>query len=179
MLQVALDAEIDEHPKQYSHLLDDDGHRAVVRNGRGPERTVLTRIGSLEISRPRVDERKVAAVAEYEPFTSPILPQFLRRTLTLEGTLATLYLKGISSNDFPAALAGILGAGAAGLSATIITRLKQVWESEYDELQRRPLDSKENAYIWADGNHFNLRLEEERSCILVVVRSNFRGEKEL
>jgi transposase-like protein len=179
MLQAALEAEVDEHLRRFSHLKDEETHQAVVRNGHAPERTVLTGVGPLQIRRPRVDERKVVDEEDHEPFSSAILPRFLRRTPTLEGTMATLYLKGISSNDFPTALAGILGEGAAGLSATTITRLKQVWEGEYDEWRTKPLDSKEYAYIWVDGIYFNVRLEEERSCILVVVGSNFQGQKEL
>ena len=179
MLQAALEAEVDEHLEKFSQMRDEEGHQSVVKNGHGPERTVLTGAGPLQIRRPRVDERKAVGDENHEPFSSAILPRFLRRTPTLEGPLATLYLKGISSNDFPTALAGILGEGAAGLSATTITRLKQVWEREYDEWRTRDLKTKEYAYIWVDGIHFNVRLEEERSCILVVIGANFNGEKEI
>jgi transposase-like protein len=151
----------------------------VVRNGHAPKRTILTGVGPVTVTRPRVDERKARGQEEHEVFSGAILPRFLRRTPTLEGALATLYLKGISTNDFPTALAAILGQGALGLSATTITRLKRVWEQEYEGWRKRPLDSTEYAYIWADGIYVNVRLEEQRSCILVVVGANFEGHKEL
>jgi putative transposase len=179
VLQAALEAEVEEHLKKYSCLRDEEGQRVVVGNGHAPERTILTGVGPVSVRRPRVDERKANGMQEHEPFSSAILPRFLRRTPTLEGALATLYLKGVSTNDFPAALEAILGDGAKGLSATTISRLKRVWEGEYDRWRKRPVGSTAYAYLWADGVHFNVRLEDERSCILVVIGANFRGEKEL
>lgn len=132
MLQAALEEEVREHLARFCELRDEQGQRLVVSNGHAPPRTILTGVGPLEISRPRLEERTAKGKAGHEPFTSAILPRFLRRTPTLEGALATLYLKGVSTNDFPTALAAILGEGATGLSATTISRLKRVWEREYD-----------------------------------------------
>ncbi len=112
-------------------------------------------------------------------FSSTILPRFLRRSPSLEGGLATLYLKGVSTNDFSTALQAIMGEAAGGLSATTISKLKQVWEAEYEAWHKRPLESKEYAYLWGDGVYFNVRLEEEKSCILVVIGANYQGKKEL
>ena len=179
VLQAVLEAEVEEHLSRYRDLQDRVGRQAVVRNGHAPQRTILTGVGPVTVTRPRVDGRKAKGQEEHEPFSSAILPRFLRRTPTLEGALATLYLKGISTNDFPTALAAILGQGASGLSATTITRLKRVWEQEYEGWRKRPLDSAEYAYIWADGIYVNVRLEEQRCCILVVVGANFEGHKEL
>jgi putative transposase len=179
VLQAALEAEVEEHLGRYRDLQDKAGRQAVVRNGHAPQRTILTGVGPVTVTRPRVDERKAKGQEEHEVFSSAILPRFLRRTPTLEGALATLYLKGISTNDFPTALAAILGQGASGLSAATITRLKRVWEQEYEGWRKRPLDSAEYAYLWADGIYVNVRLEEQRSCILVVVGANFEGHKEL
>jgi len=179
VLQAALEAEVEEHLKKYRGVRDEEGRRVVVSNGHAPERTILTGVGPVSVRRPRVDERKANGLPEHEPFSSTILPRFLRRTPTLEGALATLYLKGVSTNDFPTALAAILGDGAKGMSATTISRLKRVWEGEYDRWRRRPLGSTAYAYLWADGVHVNVRLEDDRSCILVVIGANYRGEKEL
>jgi len=179
VLQAALEAEVEEHLNRYRDLQDKAGRQAVVRNGHAPQRTILTGVGPVTVARPRIDERKAKGTEDHEEFSSGILPRFLRRTPTLEGALATLYLKGISTNDFPTALAAILGPGASGLSATTITRLKRVWEQEYEGWRKRPLDSAEYAYLWADGIYVNVRLEQERSCILVVVGANFEGHKEL
>ena len=179
MLQAALEAEVEEHLSCYLDLQDKAGRQAVVRNGHAPQRTILTGVGPVTVAGPRVDERKAKGQEDHEVFSSAILPRFLRRTPTLEGALATLYLKGISTNDFPTALAAILGQGASGLSAATISRLKRVWEQEYEGWRKRPLDSAEYAYLWADGIYVNVRLEEERSCILVVIGANFEGHKEL
>ncbi|MGA2641705.1 MAG: IS256 family transposase [Spirochaetia bacterium] len=178
-LQAALEAEVEEHLARYEHLRDRDGRRAVVNNGHAPERTILTGVGPVVVRRPRVDERGVNGKDGHQPFTSAILPRFLRRTPTLEGALTTLYLKGVSTNDFSTALAAILGEKAAGLSAATISRLKRDWEKEYEQWRKRPLGSTEYAYLWADGVYFNVRLEDERSCILVVIGGNYKGEKEL
>ena len=179
VLQAALETEVEEHLARYQHLRDGQGRKAVVSNGHAPERTILTGVGPVVVRRPRVDEREVQGQAGHEPFSSAILPRFLRRTPTVEGTLATLYLKGVSTNDFATALEAILGPKAVGLSATNISRLKRVWEAEYEAWRKRPLECNEYAYLWADGVYFNVRLEDERSCILVVVGGNYRGEKEL
>ncbi len=179
VLQAALEAEVEEHLARYRALEDREGRRVVVRNGHAPARTILTGVGDVEVRRPRLDERRAEGGAGHERFASGILPRFQRRTPTLEGALAALYLKGVSTNDFPTALAAILGEGAAGLSATTISRLKKGWEREYEGWRQRSLEGQEYAYIWADGVHFNVRLEEDRTCILVVVGANYRGEKEL
>ena len=179
LFQAALEAEVEEHLNRFEHLKDAEGHQTVVRNGHAPRRLILTGVGPVAVRRPRIDEREAKGQGGHQRFTSGILPRFLRRSPTLEGALATLYLKGISTNDFGAALAAIMGEGAAGLSASTISKLKQVWEAEYEAWRKRPLESKQYAYLWADGVYFNVRLEEQRSCILVVIGANYQGKKEL
>ena len=61
------------------------------------------------------------------------------------------------------------GANAPGLSATNIVRLKDSWEQEHKTWSHRDLSGKRYVYFWADGLHVNVRLDEERSCILVLV----------
>lgn len=179
LLQAALEAEVDDHLNRYEDLRDEDGHQVVVRNGHAPRRLVLTGVGPVAVRRPRVDERAAKGEQGHHIFTSSILPRFLRRSPSLEGGLATLYLKGVSTNDFSTALQAIMGEAAAGLSASTISKLKQVWEAEYGAWRKRPLESEEYAYLWADGVYFNVRLEEEKSCILVVIGANYQGKKEL
>jgi transposase-like protein len=179
LLQAALEAEVDEHLSRYQDLQDENGHQAVVRNGHAPRRLVLTGVGPVAVRRPRIDERAAKGSRGHQMFTSAILPRFLRRSPSIEGGLATLYLKGVSTNDFSTALQAIMGERAAGLSASTICKLKQIWETEYDAWRRKPLDSKEYPYLWADGVYFNVRLEEEKSCILVVIGANYQGKKEL
>ncbi|MBV8267048.1 MAG: transposase, partial [Planctomycetaceae bacterium] len=97
-----------------------------------------------------------------EKFNSAILPPYLRKTKSIEELIPWLYLKGISTGDFAEALQALLGPEAPGLSATTITRLKAVWEAEHQAWARRSLAGKRYVYVWADGVHFNIRLEEGR-----------------
>ena len=112
-------------------------------------------------------------------FTSAILPRYLRRAKSLEDLLPWLYLKGISTGDFGEALAALLGSSAPGLSASTITRLKEVWGVEAERWQRRDLTAKRYVYFWVDGIYFSARMEEEKQCILVIVGATDKGQKEL
>jgi putative transposase len=38
---------------------------------------------------------------------------------------------------------------------------------------------KQHVYLWADGVHFNIRLDEDRQCILVLMGATIDGKKEL
>jgi transposase-like protein len=153
------------------------GRRQVVRNGHLPKRTITTGIGPIEVRQPRVHDRRPAD--EAEPFSSKILPPYLRKTKSVEELIPWLYLKGVSTGDFSEALTALLGPDAPGLSATTVTRLKQVWEDEQQAWSRRSLTDKEYVYVWADGVHFNIRLEEDRQCILVLMGATADGRKEL
>ena len=112
-----------------------------------------------------------------EKFTSKIRPPYLRKTKSIEDLSPWLYLKGISTGDFPQALASLLGPDAAGLSATTVTRLKSHWEDEHGDWSRRSLEGTPYVYAWADGIHFNIRLEEDRQCILVLMGATPEGKK--
>lgn len=174
MLAQAIEAEVAAYIDHHQHLLDEQGHRLVVRNGHLPERAVLTGAGPLHIKKPRVDDRR-----DGERFTSSILPAYMRRSPSLDALIPALYLKGISTGDFTDALTSILGEGAAGLSATNIVRLKEVWQQEYDEWTKRDLSTKHYVYLWADGIYFNVRLTPERPCLLVLIGATKEGKKEL
>ena len=177
MLAQAIDAEVSEWIDGHAHLTDERGHRQVVRNGYLPQRTIITGVGPLEVQQPRVLDRR--SQAEAEPFSSKILPPYLRKTKSLEELIPWLYLKGVSTGDFGEALQALVGPRAEGLSASAVTRLKQGWEQEYDDWSRRSLEGKEYVYVWADGIHFNVRLEEDRQCILVLMGARVDGHKEL
>ena len=72
-----------------------------------------------------------------------------------------------------------MGKDAAGLSATNITRLTASWEKEYTAFRQRDLAGREYVYVWVDGVHFNIRLEDDRLCALVMIGARPNGEKEL
>jgi len=177
MLQQALEIEIEEYLQKHSQT-DENGHRLVVRNGYHPEREIVTGIGPMSVKAPRIDNRKADPDRE-NPFTSSILPRYLRKLPSIDNLLPVLYLKGVSTNGFRDALASILGEGAKGLSAANIVRLKKSWEEDFDAWNHRSLSNKKYAYIWVDGIHFNIRLEDDRCCILVIIGADEDGNKEL
>jgi transposase-like protein len=142
-----------------------------------PERTITTGIGDVAVQQPRVHDRRPDG--KREKFTSAILPPYLRKTKSIEELIPWLYLKGVSTGDFNEALAALLGPEAKGLSASTVMRLKGIWEQEYQEWNQRDLTGKQYVYIWADGVYFNIRLEDGRQCILVLMGATAEGKKEL
>src|SRR5262245_28067666 len=173
MLQKAIENEVAEYLREREGQKDEQGKQQVVRNGFLPQREILTGVGKLEVKQPRVRHRQGGQ------FSSNILPPYMRRVASLDALIPALYLRGVSTGDFGEALEAILGPQAGGLSATNIVRLKAGWEEEYKAWKKRDLSQKRYLYLWADGVHFNVRLEEERTCILVVIGALEDGTKEL
>lgn len=181
MLQAAVEAEIEAFLEEHSGRRDAQGRRLVVRNGRLPSREVMTGAGQLEVSQPRVRDNSPAKEDRVQ-FSSKILPPYLRRSQSVNELIPWLYLKGISSGDFGDALKALVGEQAAGLSANTVVRLKEQWSTEYEQWCRRDLSGKQYVYVWADGIHVNVRLEDDarkRQCILVVMGATADGTKEL
>lgn len=177
-LQKAIEDEVAEYVDGHRQLLDAGGHRLVVRNGHKPPRTILTGVGPIEVTQPRVDDRRVDENGVRFRFTSKILPPYLRKTRTIEELVPWLYLKGISSNDMGDALMH-LGFDGRGLSATSVVRMKELWAGEQENWSRRDLSGKRYVYIWADGLYFGVRLSDERPCVLVIMGATEDGTKEL
>jgi len=177
MLTTAIEAEVTAWIESHRHLQDCRGHRQVVRNGYLPERSITTGVGPVKIRQPRVHDRRTHG--EAEPFSSKILPPYLRKTRSIEELLPWLYLKGISTGDFNEALSALVGPECPGLSASTVTRLLEGWQAEYHEWSKRSLQDKHYVYLWVDGVHFNIRLEEDRQCILVLMGATDDGRKEL
>lgn len=178
MLQRALEMEVDLFLEQYQYILDDEGNRQVIRNGHHKTRKIVTGAGAIEIMSPRVDDRVLTAHNESR-FSSSIIPPYLRRTKNIDELLPVLYLKGISTGDFGEALENILGKNVIGLSAQNIVRLKSVWQEEYVQWAKRDLSNKEYVYWWVDGIHFNVRLDDDRQCVLVIIGARRDGVKEI
>jgi len=177
MLATAIETEVAEWVAEREHLRDEHGHRQVVRNGRLPKRQITTGVGPIEVEQPRVRDNRPPGARE--KFTSKLLPPYLRKTRSIEELLPWLYLKGISTGDFNEALQSLLGGECPGLSASTITRLIQQWQEEYKDWSKRSLADKRYVYVWADGVYFNIRLEEDRQCILVLMGATEDGQKEL
>jgi transposase-like protein len=178
LLVQALEAEIATFLKEHENVCDEDGKRQVTRNGYLPERTVQTGIGDIAVKAPRAADRRKTGESKIR-FTSKILPSYLRRTKSIEELLPWLYLKGISTGDFGEALAALLGKSAPGLSASTISRLKEIWSEELKEWQQRSLKGKEYVYFWVDGIHFGARMEDASQCMLVIIGATKHGDKEL
>jgi transposase-like protein len=173
LLQAAIENEIIEYIQFHQDRRDEDGQRLVVRNGHLPEREIVSGVGPIKVRQPRVRHR------DGGQYSSAILPKYMRRTPSVDALIPALYLKGISTGDFSEALAAILGEQASGLSATNIVRLKAGWEDDYKLWCQRDLSQKRYVYWWADGIYFNVRLDEERSCVLVLIGATEDGNKEL
>ena len=181
MLQSAIEAEVEEFVAAHGDRRDAGGNRLVVRNGYQPARELLTGAAAWRSSSRAfvtIAPRKRVAFS----FSSSILPPYLRRSKSIDELIPWLYLKGISTGDFSEALQSLLGEGAPDLSPNVVVRLKEKWGQEYDQWSRRDLSEKQYVYLWADGIHVNVRLENEanqRQCLLVLMGATVAGQKEL
>jgi len=173
MLASALKVEVDEYIAAHAGERDESGKALVVRNGVTRSRKVATTAGVMQVRAPRVNDRR-----ENSRFTSAILPPWARRSPKVAEVLPVLYLRGISTKDFVPALAEFFGS-EAGLSASTIQRLTREWSGELKEFGQRDLSQVDYVYLWADGIHFNIRLEEDRLCCLVLIGVRADGRKEL
>ena len=174
MLIKALEAEVTDYIDNYSDLVDTQGNRLVVRNGKAKARSVTVGSGTFKVEVPRINDRRDDC-----KFRSSMLPPYLRRSANVDSLLPILYLKGLSTNDFAEALKQILGAGVTGLSASSIVSLKKSWDQEFEEWRKRPIKG-EFVYIWADGVNVKIRLgEDKKLCLLVIIGARADGSKEL
>ena len=179
MLIEALKAEANDYIERHRTERDEQGHALVVRNGRGRARKLTVGAGTVEVRAPRVDDRRRDGNGRRQRFTSHILPPYMRRSPKVAEVLPILYLRGLSTGDFRPALEALLGEDAAGLSPTNIARLTASWEKEYTDFRRRELSGREYVYVWVDGIHFNIRLDDDRLCTLVMIGVLPNGDKEL
>jgi transposase-like protein len=179
MLAAALEAEAGAYVAAFAEEVDEDGHRLVVRNGHARPRVIATGAGPIEVEAPRVNDRRFdEATGERWKFTSSIIAPWCRKSPKVSEVLPLMYLHGMSSGDFAPALGEFFGSNA-GLSPSVITRLTKAWQEEREHFADRSLADVDYVYCWADGIHFNVRLEEERLCCLVIVGVRADGTKEL
>lgn len=181
MLQAAIDAEVEVFLAEHADRRNEQGRRLVVRNGQLPSRELLTGAGPLQVRQPRVRDNS-ADQEQRVRFSPSVLPAYLRKSPALEELIPWLYLKGISTGDFSEALRALVGEQAQGLSPNVIVRLKERWSQEYETWMRQDLSDKRYVYLWADGIHVNVRLEDDagkRQCLLVLMGATPQGEKEL
>lgn len=178
MLAVALETERRVYLDAHADVTDEAGRRVVVGNGYLPTREVTTGAGRVEVTAPRVHDPRPDC-----GFTSVILPRYMRRSPKVTEVLPILYLRGLSTGDFAPALEGFFGSDA-GLSASTISRLTEVWQAEWSRWAQRDLSGVDYVYWWVDGIWFNVRLPDpdgnhDRLCCLVIVGVRPDGSKEL
>lgn len=179
MLAASLQAEVAAYIDQFADQVNEDGHRLVVRNGYHTERDVLTAAGAVTVKVPRVNDKRIDPdTGERQRFSSSILPAWVRKSPQMNEVLPLLYLHGLSTSDFGPALEQFLGSGA-GLSASSITRLTTQWQDEAKTFQDRDLSGTDFVYLWVDGIHLKVRLEQEKLCLLVMIGVRADGRKEL
>jgi putative transposase len=179
MLAAVLEAEVDAYLAELADERDERSRRLVVRNGHAAPRQVCTGAGPIDVVAPRVNDRRTdPATGQRQRFRSAILPPWCRQSPKVAEVLPLLYLHGLSSGDFVPALEQFLGS-TTGLSAAAITRLTVQWTEDYRAFTRRDLSSVDYVYVWADGIHVNVRLEQDRLCLLVIVGVRADGSKEL
>lgn len=174
LIAQALETELNELLEQFSHQTT-DGKQSVVRNGYLPKRTVQTGVGDVEVQVPKIRDRSGNGIK----FNSKLIPPYLKRTKKVEEFLPWLYLKGVSTGDFTEALTALLGPEAKGLSPRTIGRLKKSWIKEHSEWSKRDLTDKNYVYWWADGVYFNIRSDNDRQCMLILMGATPEGKKEL
>ncbi len=180
MLHRALELEVEDYLERHHGARNENGHALVTRNGKARPRKVTIGSGTMEVTAPRIRDERVDEDGNRCRFTSEILPPYMRRSPKVAEVLPVLYLRGLSTGDFREALPALLGKEAtAGLSPTTITRLTAEWQQEYDMFRKRDIRSKRFAYMWADGVHFRIRLEDDRLCTLVLIGVREDGSKEL
>jgi putative transposase len=179
LLQGALDAEVDEYVKRHRHVRDASGRAQVVRNGRAPARQLVTATGAMEVRAPRVNDRRIDGNGRRRRFTSEILTRYVRRVPQVTKVLPIIYLRGLSTGDFSAALRVLVGKQATWLSPTTLTRLSATWQSDHQAWRSRSLADAYYEYVWVDGVHFRMRHEDNRFAALVTIGVRPDGTKEL
>jgi putative transposase len=179
MLAAALEAEVNGYLAELADSRNEAGRRLVVRNGYHQQRTIATAAGPVQVTAPRVNDRRIDEVTgERKRFSSAILPAWARKTPKVAEVLPLLYLHGMSTGDFVPALEQFLGS-AAGLSSATVSRLTATWTEDHKAFCARDLSELDFVYVWADGVHLKVRLEEAKACVLVMIGVRVDGSKEL
>ncbi len=176
ILQQALEIEIEEFIEKYSSLKTETGKKRIVRNGYQNERAFQTKAGNIKIRVPRARDK--SGEKDKIQFNSRLIPPYLRRAKDINEFIPFLYLKGISTGDFSEVLTELLGDEVTISPATVV-KLKEKWREEYKLWNDRNLSGKKYIYWWADGIYFNVRLDDDRTCILVIIGATADGRKEL
>jgi putative transposase len=175
IIQQAIETELAEMLERYSNVTTISGKRTVVRNGYLPCRQIVTAIGPVSVSIPKVRDRSGSGIK----FNSSIVPPYVRKSPRVSAALPWLYLRGISTGNMSQALSVLLGDDAKGMSPSVVVRLKAQWADEFAVWNKRDLSQARWVYWWVDGIHTGVRSEgSEGQCLLVIIGVNEDGLKE-
>lgn len=179
MLRLALEAEINDFIEDHNAKIMPNGRQRIVRNGYHPERAIQTGIGDVSVKVPRSrDQEGSNNNKEQILYSSQMIPKYLRRSENIEDFLPFLYLHGVSSTRFSDVLGQLVGKPVS-FSPGSLNRLKEAWEHEYQKWKCQDMAQKRYVYWWVDGIYFNVRLKEEKECVLVILGATADGQKEL
>jgi len=170
LIAAALEAEV----QSVLHQLRGNG-RDVVRNGYLPGRLVTTAVGDVAVEVPRIRSRD----GEVVNFASSMIPRYLRRSLSISAWAAYAYLKGISERDVASVLEIVLGEGARKLTPSVLSELKKSWTTQFDEWNARDLSKVQFTYFFADGIYQEIRGDNPKICVLVLMGVDEKGKKHL
>jgi transposase-like protein len=170
LIAAALEAEVQSVLDQLHH----DG-RDVVRNGYLPGRLVTTAVGDVAVEVPRIRSRDGESVN----FASSMVPRYLRRSESISAWAAYAYLKGISERDVASVLEVVLGEGAKKLTPTVLSELKRSWTTQFNEWNQRDLSKVTFTYLFADGIYQEIRGDNPKICVLVLMGVDDKGKKHL
>ena len=175
IIQQVIETELAEMLERYSNVTTISGKRTVVRNGYLPCRQIVTAVGPVSVSIPKVRDRSGSGIK----FNSSIVPPYVRKSPRVAAALPWLYLRGISTGDMSQALSVLLGDDAKGMSPSVVVRLKAQWADEFAVWNKRDLSQARWVYWWVDGIHTGVRSEgSEGQCLLVIIGVNEDGLKE-
>lgn len=175
IIQQAIETELAEMLDRFSNVTTISGKRTVVRNGYLPCRQIVTAVGPVSVSIPKVRDRSGSGIK----FNSSIVPPYVRKSPRVSAALPWLYLRGISTGDMSQALSVLLGDDAKGMSPSVVVRLKAQWADEFAVWNKRDLSQARWVYWWVDGIHTGVRSEgSEGQCLLVIIGVNEDGLKE-
>jgi transposase-like protein len=147
----------------------------VVRNGYLPGRLLTTAVGDVAVQVPRIRARD----GEVINFASSMIPRYLRRSVSISAWAAYAYLKGISERDVASVLEVVLGEGAKKLTPSVLGDLKKSWTKEFDEWNQRDLSTVTFTYLFADGIYQEIRGDNPKICVLVLMGVDDKGKKHL
>ena len=170
LIAAALEAEVQVALDQ----LRGDG-RDVVRNEYLPGRHVTTAVGDVAGEVPRIRRRD----GEVVNFASSMVPKYLRRSASISAWAVFAYLKGISERDVSSVLEVVLGEGAKNLNASVLSELKKSWTRDFNEWQHRDLSQVTFTYLFAVGIYQEIRGDNPKICVLVLMGVDTQGKKHL